>query len=124
MKGEIRRRARARQDLIDIFQRYAREAGVRVARRFRTEAEAALTRLAANPGMGTRYEAENPAFAGLRFFPLSSRFKSYVVSYRPTPEGIEVARVLHGARDIPSILAEDLEPDEVGDVDTAESEPE
>jgi toxin ParE1/3/4 len=124
MKGEIRRRARARQDLIDIFQRYAREAGIRVARRFRTEAEAALTRLASSPGMGTRYEAENPALAGLRFFPLTSRFKSYVVFYRPTPEGIEVARVLHGARDIQSILAEDLDPDDGEDDNMAEDEPE
>jgi toxin ParE1/3/4 len=114
MKGEIRRRARARQDLIDIFQRYAREAGLRVARRFRNDAEATLTRLAGRPGMGTRYEAENPAFVGLRFFPLTSRFKNYLVFYRPTPEGIEVARVLHGARDIQSILAEDLDPDDGG----------
>lgn len=120
MRGEVRRRARARQDLIDIFQRYAREAGVAVARRFRAEAEAAFTRLAAMPGMGTRFEAENPAFGELRFFPLPSRFKSYLVFYRPTPDGIEVARVLHGARDIPSILAEEFEPDDDDDDDQEE----
>jgi toxin ParE1/3/4 len=124
MKGEIRRRARARQDLIDIFQRYAREAGLRVARRFRAEAEAAFTRLAGMPGMGTRYEAENPAFEGLRFFPLASRFKSYLVFYRPTPDGIEVARVLHGARDIQSILADEFGPNDGVDDDTAEDETE
>jgi toxin ParE1/3/4 len=108
MKGEIRRRAGTRQDLVDIFQRSVREAGVGVARRFLAEAEAAFTRLAGMPGMGTRYEADHPAFGELRFFPLSSRFKSDLVFYRPTPEGIEVARVLHGARDIPSILAEEF----------------
>src|SRR4051794_27841206 len=116
MKGEIRLRARARQDLIEIFQRYAREAGVGVARRFRVQADAAFARLAAMPGMGSRYEADNPAFGELRYFPLASHFKSYLVFYRPMPDGIEVARVLHGARDIPSILAEEFEP---GDDDDA-----
>jgi toxin ParE1/3/4 len=124
MTGEIRRHARAKQDLIDIFLRYAREAGVRVARRFRAEAEAVFTRLADMPGMGTRYEAENPVFEGLRFFPLASRFKNYLVFYRPTPDGIEVARVLHGARDIQSILAEEFAPNNGVDDDTAEAETE
>ena len=36
----------------------------------------------------------------LRSFPVGP----YVLFYRPTPNGIEVARVLHGARDIPSLF--------------------
>lgn len=36
------------------------------------------------------------------------RDSEYLVFYRPTIEGIEIVRVLHGARDIPSILAEDF----------------
>jgi toxin ParE1/3/4 len=98
MKGEIRLRERARRDLIEIFQRPTREAGVGVARRFRAQAEAAFARLASRPSMGTRDEADNPAFGELRFFPLASRFESDLVFYRPMPDGIEVARVLHGAR--------------------------
>jgi toxin ParE1/3/4 len=108
MKGEVRLRDRARRDLIEIFQRSTREAGVGVARRFRAQAEAAFARLASRPGMGTRYEADNSAFGELRYFPLASRFKSDLVFYRPMPDGIEVARVLHGARDISSILAEEF----------------
>jgi toxin ParE1/3/4 len=122
MKGEIRLRDRARRDLIEIFQRYTREAGVGVARRFRAQAEAAFARLASMPGMGTRYEADNPAFGELRFFPLASRFKSYLVFYRPMPDGIEVARVLHGARDIPSILAEEFGPGDDDDAADGETE--
>lgn len=104
MKGKVRRRLKARQDLIDIFRNYAREAGLTVARRFNDEAEATITRLAAMPGMGTRYEAENPAFGELRFLPIGGAFGIYLVFYRPTTAGIEVARVLHGARDIDRIL--------------------
>jgi toxin ParE1/3/4 len=63
--------------------------------------------------MGTRYDAENSAFADIRFFPIS-RFKKYLVFYLPIAHGIEVVRVLHGARDIHGILAEEfgIEPDE------------
>jgi toxin ParE1/3/4 len=120
MKGVIRRRAGARQDLIDVFQRYAREAGLGVARRFRAQAEAAFSRLADMPGMGTRYKADDPAFGELRYFPLASRFKNYLVFYRPMPDGIEVARLLHGARDIQAILGEEFVPD--GGDDEAEGE--
>jgi plasmid stabilization system protein ParE len=35
-----------------------------------------------------------------------SRFRKYLVFYRPIPGGIEVLRVLHGSRDIAAILAE------------------
>src|SRR5436190_1244724 len=105
MKGVVHRRQRARQDLIDIFRYYAREAGLKTARRFLAQAEATFGRLAGQPGMGTRYQPENAAFKEIRFFPIS-RFKKYLVFYRPSADGIEIARVLHGARDIPRILAE------------------
>jgi toxin ParE1/3/4 len=49
------------------------------------------------------YEPDNPALADLPVSPLS-RFKKYLIFYRQVAAGIEVVRVLHGARDIPSIL--------------------
>lgn len=108
MKGVVRRRAAARRDLIEIFQRYAREASLGVARHFRAEAEAGLARLAVMPGLGTFYETDNPALGELRFFPVGSPFKSCLIFYRPLPGGIEVARILHGTRDIQTILGDDL----------------
>jgi toxin ParE1/3/4 len=107
MTGTVRRRDRARQDLIDIYRHLAREAGVRIASRFFAQAEATFNRLAGMPDMGTRYEAENAAFAEVRFVPIS-RFKKFLVFYLPTARGIDVVRVLHGARDIPGILAEEF----------------
>jgi toxin ParE1/3/4 len=103
----IHRHHKARQDLVDIFRYYAREAGLRVARRFFAQVEATFTRLAGMPGIGTHYDLDHPALAELRFFPVA-RFRKYLVFYRPVPGGIEVLRVLHGARDIDSILAEEL----------------
>jgi hypothetical protein len=68
-----------------------------------------------SPGAPTRLDAipECP--------PLPSCFKNDLVFYRPVPDDIEVARVLHGARDIPSILSAEFRPD---DDDAAEGETE
>ncbi len=53
--------------------------------------------LAAFPLMGRSREELSP---GLRSFPV----KKYIIYYRPTSEGIAIARVLHGARDHPGLL--------------------
>ena len=37
-----------------------------------------------------------------------SRFRNHIVFYRPVADGIEILRVLHGARDLVSILAEEI----------------
>jgi toxin ParE1/3/4 len=107
MKAIVRRRHRARQDLIEIFRDLAREASLRTARRFLAQAEATFGKLADMPGMGTRYEPETLAFPEIRFFPIS-RFEKYLAFYTPIIGGIDIVRVLHGARDIPSILADDF----------------
>jgi toxin ParE1/3/4 len=108
MKVMVRKRATARRDLVEIYVHYAREAGVGVADRFYAEAEAAFRRLVSMPGLGTRFGATDPAFGDLRYFPLASRFKMYLVFYRPIANGIDIIRVLHGARDIHGILAEEF----------------
>lgn len=106
--SQIFRRQAARQDLVEIVYYYIREGTPSTARRFRTEAEATFQNLAGMPGLGKRYEHEHAALAELRFFPLSSPFEVYLVFYRPVAGGIEIVRVLHGARDIEGILAEDF----------------
>jgi toxin ParE1/3/4 len=110
MKAVVRRRHRSRQDLIEIFRYLARDASFTTARRFLAEAEAAFGRLAEMPGIGTRYEPESLSFPEIRFFPIT-RFKKYVVFYTPITGGIDIIRILHGARDIQSILADDFDVD-------------
>jgi toxin ParE1/3/4 len=102
--NRIVRRPSAKRDLVEIFRHDAREAGIRVADRFFTRAETTFRRLAKMPGMGTQYEPEEPLYAGLPSFPVA-RFRRYLVFYRRIPDGIEMLRVLHGARDIAGILA-------------------
>ena len=105
MKVEVRHRVGARRDVIEAYRRYAREAGLRVADRFLASAEAVFERLAGMPLMGARFDHDHPALAVLRYLPLTSRFEKFLVFYRPVPGGIEIVRVLHGARDIPGILS-------------------
>jgi len=120
MTRVIRRRL-ARQDLVEIFRHYAREAGLDIADAFLVEVEAAFTRIASMPQIGTPYEHEHEALADLRFLPLS-RFRKYLVFYRATAEWIEIVRVLHGARDFHGILAEEFVADEPGGDEAIENE--
>jgi toxin ParE1/3/4 len=53
--------------------------------------------LSQQPGIG---RDRSDVFSGLRGFPLGN----YVIFYRPASDGIEVVRVLHGARDIPELF--------------------
>jgi toxin ParE1/3/4 len=65
--------------------------------------EDAVEKLAEMPGMGQRREFKNPAIGSIRSWPVKG-FGKYLIFYRPSPEGIEVLRIVHGARDIDMLL--------------------
>jgi toxin ParE1/3/4 len=73
------------------------------------------------PGIGTKYQHQHPALAGLRYFPVS-RSRIDIVFYRPIASGIEVVRVLHGARDLDRILAQEFGVDTEASDDETEEE--
>ncbi|HEY5296886.1 MAG TPA: type II toxin-antitoxin system RelE/ParE family toxin [Verrucomicrobiae bacterium] len=56
-----------------------------------------FSKLAAMPLIGRQREELSPR---LRSFPVSR----YVVFYRPIENGVEIVRVLHGARDFPPLF--------------------
>lgn len=86
----------AREDLKEIGRYIARESqNLAVALRFLDSIEQKLQLYATQPEMGQR----RPDLGhDVRHFPVGD----YVVFYRPMEAGIEVLRVLHGSRDIPS----------------------
>ena len=53
--------------------------------------------LASMPDLGRKREELSPR---LRSFPVGR----YVIFYRPIEKGVEIARVLHGARDLPPLF--------------------
>jgi toxin ParE1/3/4 len=108
MSGRIVRRRAALEDLVDQTAWYITHAGQAVADRFDEAVERALQALLATPGIGAPRPRANPALRGLRMHPVRG-FESHLIFYRPITDGIELIRVLHGAREIEAIL--EAEPD-------------
>ena len=93
----------ARQDLRDIWEIIACD-DVDAADRVRTAAFRAFEQLASMPELGPRRKLANPHLKRVRMWPVPG-FHQYLIFYRPLdPEGVEIVRVLHGARDIAALL--------------------
>ncbi|MBX6312378.1 MAG: type II toxin-antitoxin system RelE/ParE family toxin [Isosphaeraceae bacterium] len=75
-------------------------------RRFYEATERAFQQLAHRPGPGAPLDSDNPHLAGLRCSTVPG-YKKYLIFYRPIENGIEVLRVIHGARDIESLFEQD-----------------
>jgi toxin ParE1/3/4 len=91
----------AEADLLDIWNFIANES-LEKADIFLQKMENKLKILAENPGVGRKRDELLP---NLRSFPVGS----YLIFYYSINKGIEVVRVLHGARDIPNFFADSLE---------------
>jgi len=92
----IVRTRQARNDVLDIWEYVARNnpaAADRLIRRL----DVMIRRLAEQPRIGA---AQDKYRAGLRSFPVGN----YVIFYEPIPTGIQVIRILHGARNWPELI--------------------
>jgi len=86
----------ARADLDDIWL-YIAQDKPEAADRFIRAILSRFPTLASMPHVGRQREELAP---GLRSFPVGN----YIIFYRPLEHGIEVVRLLHGARDLPPLL--------------------
>lgn len=87
---------RAESDLVEIWDFIADDSEAR-ADAFIDRIDRKFVSLASNPGMG---RVRNELMEGIRSFAVGR----YVIFYRSIPKGIEIVRVLHGARDVAGIL--------------------
>ncbi len=92
----IFKRPRAEADLVDIWNFIAEDSEAQ-ADVFIDELDEKLRSLAENPHIG---RVRNELAENLRSFPVGR----FVIFYLPLVDGIEVVRVLHGARDIGAIF--------------------
>jgi toxin ParE1/3/4 len=97
------KKPQAISDLMDHFTVIARDK-FRPALRFLKVAEDSFDRLAAMPTIGTKWESPLAHLQDVRFYPMPSGFRNYLVFYRETEDGIEVIAVLHGARDLEHVI--------------------
>ena len=100
--GIARLSDQAKADIVDIWEYIAIDS-VFQADRFITKLVKQYKSLASTPGIG---RLRKELRSSLRTFPVGN----YLILYRLISEGIAVVRVLHGARDIPTVL--DGEPGE------------
>ena len=62
--------------------------------------------LAKMPGMGRPRTFTHSGLSGLRSFRIEG-FRNHLIFYRPVTDGVEIVRVLHGARDLDALFSED-----------------
>ena len=102
MPNSIFKSPQAYSDLIDIAS-YIAQDSIEASDRFLNAAQATFEKLASSPQIGAICPFRHPLAMGIRVWPIQ-RFKRYLVFYRPESNGINVIRVLHGARDWQSIF--------------------
>jgi toxin ParE1/3/4 len=104
MTGRFRLRVRpaADADIDEIARRIARD-NLAAAQRFDDAVWDAFEKLGGMPGIGAIREIDNVRLRGLRSWVITG-FDQYLILYLPIERGIEVVRVLHGARDVNAIL--------------------
>jgi toxin ParE1/3/4 len=98
----IVRRVGARIDVVVAVENIAAN-NPRAASRFVRAVRATEEALLANPGMGSRRDFHNPALVGMRVHSIRG-FRKYLVFYIPGSNGIDVVRVLHGARSLEALF--------------------
>ena len=91
----------AERDLDEIKRYLVRQGGPRVARYVLREIREAFRFLASTPEASHR--REDLADAPVKFWMVFS----YLVVYDPAKRPVEILNVIHGARDVPSLLEED-----------------
>jgi toxin ParE1/3/4 len=90
------RTARAEEDLIEIWT-YVAQDSLGAADRLLDRLDHVCALLADNPRMGPA----RPELAdGMRYFPAGT----HLVLYREARDGVEIVRIVHGARDLPSLF--------------------
>lgn len=98
-------RAVAQRDVEDAVDHYMNEASEQVALGFVDALEQAYAHIARHPATGSMRYAHELNLPGLRSWRLN-RYP-FLVFYVEMPDRIDIWRVLHGQRDIPSWLHEE-----------------
>lgn len=94
----------ARDDRREITAFTVKRFGIGQARRLRDQFQTTLNNLAGSPLIGRTNEELDPPGRSFRYFVV---MKSFIIVYEPTDDGIRVARLLHGARNLAAELDHD-----------------
>lgn len=101
--GVWKTRLTADQDVDDIAD-HIRADNQDAAVRFVGAVQEAYALLAHYPRAGPARRTRSPRLAGLRHWPLGGSFSNYLIFYLERDFGVEILRVVHGARDLERII--------------------
>jgi toxin ParE1/3/4 len=102
----IIKRPLARFDLIEEADFIEQVYGLAKAESFLDAAEVSFSNLALMPLMGSPRHDLVAEIPDLRQWRIKG-FEDYLIFYHPLPDGVEIIRVLHGKRNIPTILSDE-----------------
>jgi len=97
--ARVIKRVAAKRDLTNHFVFLGENASLELARRFLHACNVSFHALAQMPELGATRRFGNPAFSSVRVWPVKG-FERHLIFYRPLTGGVEILRVIHGARNI------------------------
>jgi plasmid stabilization system protein ParE len=100
---ELRLAEVAVNDIQEQADWYEQRSGHALARRWENEVTAALIRIEKNPRSGAKCSFSADELQGIRRMPIAG-FPRHLIFYRADEKEIRVLRVVHGARDLESLL--------------------
>src|SRR5260370_42333585 len=106
MSTAVTQRPRAGLDLLEQFVYFGERAGLELAQRYFAAVDETCLQLVKHPHSGTPYNSGIARLTGMRRVAVKG-FEKYLLFYLPHENGIDVIRVIHGARDIDSLFEQE-----------------
>jgi toxin ParE1/3/4 len=100
---QLYKHEQAKHDLVKIYA-FLFERNDRAAERFLAECRKPFELLLQMPGVGHPWRPLLRSFPELRVFPVSRRFKKYLIFYQPVSDGVRIVTIMHGTRDLLPLL--------------------
>lgn len=101
-RRKIRRHRDVATDIVDQAAYIARD-NMDAALRYWDAVQVTMAWLLTHPGAGHRRDFDDPHLANIRSWPVSG-FERHLILYEIDKTGIYVLAILHGARDLPTLL--------------------
>jgi toxin ParE1/3/4 len=101
--AEVFVRARARRDILSNAEYLEEHGGAETAQRFLDATQKTFEALARMPKLGVLCAFRSPVLRRVRRWPVKG-FENWLIFYLPMRNGVEIVHLIHGARDIESLL--------------------
>ena len=101
------KRSNVDDELTEIFCLIAQDK-IEPAERFLVVAEESFRRLAQTPHLGCVFETQRPRLAGIRFYPMPSPYRNYLIFYRILPDVVDIIKVVAGMRNLEFVMERTL----------------